>query len=128
MREYTPGSGTSPPVTLHDRSMLLRRTTVRTIAHALMCGLSAFALAFSACDDDSGNKTDTVSPDTTVDTAPVDTAGDTAPADTTPADTTPADTAQDTTPADTTPPAGACTNAADLAVLSVETNDLAGKA
>jgi len=106
-----------------------------------MCGLFATTLGFTACDD-SSTTTDTKA-DSAADTSVTDTAADTAVAETT-AETvaetvtetveeTTADSAQpDTTPADTTPaettPTGACTNAADLAIIQSGTQDPSAKA
>ena len=116
---------------------------MRTFTRALMCGLFAASFTFVACDDEDSTPADTSTPDTTADTAVPDTSvpdtsvPDTSVPDTSVPDTTVPDTEQDTavpdttvpdtTPTDTTP-TGACTNAADMAIITSGDKDPSAKA
>lgn len=108
---------------------------MRTFTRALLCGLFAVSFGFAACDSDDDKPADTTTPDTTTpDTSTPDTSTpDTSTPDTTEPDTSTPDTSTpDTTEPDTstpdtaqpdTTPTGACTNAADLAIIQAANPD-----
>ena len=102
---------------------------MRTFARALMSGLFATTLAFTACDDEEKTTVDT-QPDATETAAETvaETVEETTPAETV-AETT-AETVAETTAetVEEVTPTGACNNAADLAIIGSGDKDPSAKA